>query len=29
MDENTDKTFMNGKLERSAEIRRQLIESET
>jgi hypothetical protein len=29
MDENTDKTFMNSKLERSAEIRKRLIEAET
>ena len=28
MDENTDKTFLNGKLERSAQIRKQLMESE-
>ncbi len=28
MDENTDKTFLNSKLERSAQIRKQLIESE-
>lgn len=28
MDENTDKTFLNSKLERSAQIRKQLMESE-
>lgn len=28
MDENTDKTFMNSRLERSAQIRKQLMESE-
>ena len=28
MDENADKTFLNSKLERSAQIRKQLIESE-
>jgi hypothetical protein len=28
MDENADRTFLNSKLERSAQIRRQLIESE-
>jgi hypothetical protein len=28
MDETTDKTFMNSKLERSAEIRKRLVESE-
>ncbi len=28
MDENADKTFLNGKLERSAQIRKQLMESE-
>ncbi len=29
MDEKTDKTFLNSKLERSAQIRKQLIEAET
>jgi len=29
MDENADKTFLNSKLERSAQLRKQLIESET
>jgi hypothetical protein len=28
MDENTDKTFLNSRLERSAQIRKQLIEAE-
>jgi len=28
MDENTDKTFMNGRLEHSAQVRKQLMESE-
>ena len=28
MDENTDKTFLNSRLERSAQIRKQLMESE-
>ena len=28
MDENTDKTFLNSKLERAAQIRKQLMESE-
>lgn len=28
MDENADKTFLNGKLERSAQIRKQLMETE-
>jgi len=28
MDENADKTFLNSKLERSAQIRKQLIDSE-
>jgi type II secretory pathway predicted ATPase ExeA len=28
LDENTDKTFLNSRLERSAQIRKQLMESE-